>query len=61
MFWQSQEGIHDLAYWLSTTSTLLFYLQCTMKASNTTKAVSRNRNSPATLFGKMAQVSFSKV
>ncbi|KAG5117853.1 hypothetical protein JHK84_043966 [Glycine max] len=52
---QSQEGIHDLAYWLSTTSTLLFYLQCTMKASNTTKAVSRNRNSPATLFGKMAQ------
>ncbi|KAH1211028.1 Myosin-12 [Glycine max] len=52
---ESQEGIHDLAYWLSTTSTLLFYLQCTMKASNTTKAVSRNRNSPATLFGKMAQ------
>ncbi|KAH1237381.1 Myosin-12 [Glycine max] len=52
---ESQEGIHDLAYWLSTTSTLLFYLQCTMKASNTTKAVSRNRNSPASLFGKMAQ------
>ncbi|XP_020237959.1 myosin-12 [Cajanus cajan] len=52
---ESQEGIHDLAYWLSTTSTLLFYLQCTMKASNTTKAVSRNRNSPATLFGKMAK------
>ncbi|KAG2372288.1 Myosin-12 Myosin XI [Vigna angularis] len=52
---ESQEGIHDLAYWLSTISTLLFYLQCTMKASNTTKAVSRNRNSPATLFGKMAQ------
>ncbi|KAL2330949.1 hypothetical protein Fmac_018530 [Flemingia macrophylla] len=52
---ESREGIHDLAYWLSTTSTLLFYLQCTMKASNTSKAVSRNRNSPATLFGKMAQ------
>ncbi|XP_061353959.1 myosin-12 [Gastrolobium bilobum] len=52
---ESQEGINDLAYWLSTTSTLLFYLQCTLKASNTTKAVSRNRNSPATLFGKMAQ------
>ncbi|XP_027343726.1 myosin-12 [Abrus precatorius] len=53
---ESQEGgIHDLAYWLSTTSTLLFYLQCTIKASNTTKPVSRNRNSPATLFGKMAQ------
>ncbi|KAJ1408711.1 P-loop containing nucleoside triphosphate hydrolase [Sesbania bispinosa] len=52
---ESQEGINDLAFWLSTTSTLLFYLHCTLKASNTTKAVSRNRNSPATLFGKMAQ------
>ncbi|KAJ1408707.1 Unconventional myosin-Va [Sesbania bispinosa] len=55
IYWQSQEGINDLAYWLSTTSTLLFYLHCTLKASNTTKEVSRNRNSPATLFGKMAQ------
>ncbi|PNY04685.1 myosin-H heavy chain-like protein [Trifolium pratense] len=53
---QSQEGINDLAYWLSTTSTLLFYLHCTLKVSNNTnKAFSRNRNSPATLFGKMAQ------
>ncbi|XP_057725408.1 myosin-12 isoform X1 [Arachis stenosperma] len=52
---ESQEGINDLAYWLSTTSTLLFYLQCTLKVSNTSKMVSRNRNSPATLFGKMAQ------
>ncbi|KAK7243670.1 hypothetical protein RIF29_38478 [Crotalaria pallida] len=52
---ENEEGINDLAYWLSTTSTLLFYLQCTLKASNTTRAVSRNRNSPATLFGKMAQ------
>ncbi|XP_057451250.1 myosin-12 [Lotus japonicus] len=52
---ESQEGINDLAYWLSTTSTLLFYLQCTIKASNTTRAASRNRNSPASLFGKMAQ------
>ncbi|XP_019425376.1 PREDICTED: myosin-12-like [Lupinus angustifolius] len=52
---ESQEGMNDLAYWLSTTSTLLFYLQCTLKASNSTRAVSRNRNSPATLFGKMAQ------
>nr|ABN08189.1 Dilute [Medicago truncatula] len=53
---ESQEGINDLAYWLSTTSTLLFYLHCTLKVSNnTTKALSRNRNSPATLFGKMAQ------
>ncbi|CAK8532147.1 unnamed protein product [Lathyrus sativus] len=54
---ENQEGINDLAYWLSTTSTLLFYLHCTLKVSNTTNTLSRNRNrnSPATLFGKMAQ------
>ncbi|KAE9590489.1 putative myosin ATPase [Lupinus albus] len=52
---ESQGGMNDLAYWLSTTSTLLFYLQCTLKANNSIRAVSRNRNSPATLFGKMAQ------
>ncbi|XP_012567542.1 myosin-12 isoform X2 [Cicer arietinum] len=52
---ESQEGMNDLAYWLSTTSTLLFYLHCTLKVSNTTKTLTRNRNSPATLFGKMAQ------
>ncbi|CAL0310840.1 unnamed protein product [Lupinus luteus] len=52
---ENQAGIIDLAYWLSTTSTLLFYLQCTLKTSNSTRTVSRNRNSPATLFGKMAQ------
>ncbi|KAK4285594.1 hypothetical protein QN277_002273 [Acacia crassicarpa] len=52
---ESQERINDLAYWLSTTSTLLFFLQSTLKASNSTKAASRNRNSPATLFGRMAQ------
>ncbi|KAI4333233.1 hypothetical protein L6164_018067 [Bauhinia variegata] len=52
---ESQDGISDLAYWLSTTSTLLFFLQSTLKASNTTNAVYRNRNSPITLFGRMAQ------
>jgi hypothetical protein len=61
VFLQSHEGINDLAYWLSTTSTLLFYLHCTLKVSNNTnKALSRYRNSPATLFGKMAQVSFQE-
>ncbi|GMY22238.1 myosin-12-like [Fagus crenata] len=53
---ESQDNIADLAYWLSTTSTLLFLLQSTLKASNATNTAShRNRNSPATLFGRMAQ------
>ncbi|GLT55527.1 hypothetical protein SLA2020_286420 [Shorea laevis] len=53
---ESQDNVTDLAHWLSTTSTLLFLLQSTLKASNTTSAAShRNRNSPATLFGRMAQ------
>ncbi|OIW05358.1 hypothetical protein TanjilG_28823 [Lupinus angustifolius] len=52
---ENQAGIIDLAYWLSTTSTLLLYLQCTLKASNWTREVSRNRNNHATLFGKMTQ------
>ncbi|KAJ7949058.1 Myosin [Quillaja saponaria] len=53
---ENQEGISDRAYWLSMTSTLLFFLQSTLKASNTTNAVYyRIRNSPTTLFGRMAQ------
>lgn len=60
MLFQSQNNITDLSYWLSTTSTLLFLLQNTIKASNTPKATSnRNRTSPTTLFGRMAQVSSS--
>ncbi|PON86367.1 Myosin [Trema orientale] len=53
---ESQENISDLAYWLSTTSTLLFLLQTTLKANNNTNATShRSRSSPATLFGRMAK------
>ncbi|KAM7476630.1 hypothetical protein LguiB_023873 [Lonicera macranthoides] len=53
---QSQENVKDLAYWLSTTATLLFLLQSTIKASNTPNVAShRNRASPTTLFGRMAQ------
>lgn len=60
MLFQSQNNITDLSYWLSTTSTLLFLLQNTIKASNAPKATSnRNRTSPTTLFGRMAQVSSS--
>ncbi|XP_043691313.1 myosin-12 isoform X2 [Telopea speciosissima] len=53
---ENQENISDLAYWLSTTSTLLFLVQNTLKASNTPKKASeRARTSPTTLFGRMAQ------
>lgn len=56
---QSQENISDLAYWLSTSSTLLYLLQSSLKATNTsTVASNRNRASPATLFGRMAYVCF---
>ncbi|XP_028075342.1 myosin-12-like isoform X1 [Camellia sinensis] len=52
---EHHENITDLAYWLSTTSTLLFSLQNTIKASNTPNVAShRTRTSPATLFGRMA-------
>ncbi|XP_021662313.2 myosin-12 [Hevea brasiliensis] len=51
---ESQDNICNLAYWLSTTSTLLYLLQSTLKASNTQNASKqRNRTSPATLFGRM--------
>ncbi|KAL7238287.1 hypothetical protein ACSBR2_004402 [Camellia fascicularis] len=53
---EHHKNITDLAYWLSTTSTLLFSLQNTIKASNTPNVAShRTRTSPATLFGRMAQ------
>ena len=62
MILQTQDNINDLAYWLSTTSTLLFLLQNTIKASNAPNAAShRNRTSPTTLFGRMAQVSSLKI
>ncbi|KAG6789264.1 hypothetical protein POTOM_005355 [Populus tomentosa] len=51
---ESQDNITDLAYWLSTTSTVLYLLQNTIKASNTKNISSRrNRNSSDTLFAKM--------
>ncbi|TXG55731.1 hypothetical protein EZV62_017044 [Acer yangbiense] len=53
---ESQDNICDLAYWLSATSTLLFHVQNTLKASNKQNAASyRSRTSPATIFGRMAQ------
>ncbi|XP_024993286.1 myosin-12-like isoform X1 [Cynara cardunculus var. scolymus] len=53
---ETQDKIKDLAYWLSTTSTLLFLLQSTIKASGSPyKSPHRNRASPTTLFGRMTQ------
>ncbi|OVA16401.1 IQ motif [Macleaya cordata] len=53
---EDQENVNELAYWLSTTSTLLFLLQNTLKASNSPMSAShRSRASPTTLFGRMAQ------
>ncbi|XP_022953205.1 myosin-12 isoform X1 [Cucurbita moschata] len=52
---ESQESTSDLAYWLSTTSTLLCLLQSSLKATNTSMVAShRNRASPTSLFGRMA-------
>ncbi|KAK6162793.1 hypothetical protein DH2020_002634 [Rehmannia glutinosa] len=59
---ENQDNTKNLAYWLSTTSTLLFLIQRTIKASNTSAVASkRNRNSPITLFGRMAQVRSSSL
>uniref|UniRef100_A0A7N0ZY67 Myosin-12 n=1 Tax=Kalanchoe fedtschenkoi TaxID=63787 RepID=A0A7N0ZY67_KALFE len=51
-----QENISDLAYWLTSISTLLYLLQSTVKTSNAPYMASqRNQGSPTTLFGRMAQ------
>lgn len=56
---EDQDNTSDLAYWLSTSSTLLFLLQSTIKAGNApTRSPYRNRSSPTTLFGRMAQQGF---
>ncbi|KAK4372251.1 hypothetical protein RND71_007635 [Anisodus tanguticus] len=53
---EDQDNTGDLAYWLSTSATLLFLLQSTIKAGNVpTRSPYRNRSSPTTLFGRMAQ------
>lgn len=53
---ENQENVGELAYWLSTTSTLLFLLQNTLKASNASTAKShRSRTTTVTLFSRMAR------
>lgn len=55
---QNEENVNDLAYWLSTTSTLLSLLQNTLKAINTSSKASQRSRTPVRLFGRMVQVSF---
>ncbi|XP_023639567.1 myosin-12 isoform X2 [Capsella rubella] len=53
---ESQEDTRELTYWLTTSSTLLYLLQSTLKFSSTNNAASRrNRSSQATLFGRLVQ------
>lgn len=53
---ENQENVSELAYWLSTTSTLLFLLQNTLKASNTSTFGSHHsRTTTVTLFSRMAR------
>ena len=56
---QNAESSGELAYWLSTTSTLLYLLQNTLKASSSsTKVPNRSRTATGNLFNRMVQVSF---
>ncbi|KAK1271561.1 hypothetical protein QJS04_geneDACA013026 [Acorus gramineus] len=53
---QNHGNVSELAYWLSTTSTLLFLLQNTLKAGNTSRISShRGQTMNTTLFGRLSQ------
>ncbi|VVB07461.1 unnamed protein product [Arabis nemorensis] len=53
---KSQDDTRELTYWLTTSSTLLYLLQSTLKFSNTNNSASkRNRSAQATLFGRLVQ------
>ncbi|XP_072989878.1 myosin-12-like isoform X2 [Typha latifolia] len=52
---ENQENASELAYWLSTTSTLLFLLQNTLKASNASSTGSHRSRTTLTLFSRMAR------
>ncbi|KAK4488660.1 hypothetical protein RD792_004431 [Penstemon davidsonii] len=59
---ENQDNTKNLSYWLSTTSTLLFLIQRTIKASNTSSVTSKRiRSSPISIFGRMAQVRTSSM
>ncbi|GJN23324.1 hypothetical protein PR202_gb10963 [Eleusine coracana subsp. coracana] len=53
---QAAESSAELSYWLSTTSTLLYLLQNTLKASSSTsKGSNRSRTTTGSLFSRMVQ------
>ncbi|PAN45033.1 hypothetical protein PAHAL_9G088800 [Panicum hallii] len=53
---EGAESSGELAYWLSTTSTLLYLLQNTLKASSSSsKGSNRSRNATGSLFSRMVQ------
>ncbi|KAK3149354.1 hypothetical protein QOZ80_3AG0216210 [Eleusine coracana subsp. coracana] len=53
---EAAESSAELAYWLSTTSTLLYLLQNTLKASSSTsKGSNRSRTTTGSLFSRMVQ------
>ncbi|KAK3146091.1 hypothetical protein QOZ80_3BG0261500 [Eleusine coracana subsp. coracana] len=53
---EAAESSAELSYWLSTTSTLLYLLQNTLKASSSTsKGSNRSRTTTGSLFSRMVQ------
>ncbi|KAG6525053.1 hypothetical protein ZIOFF_015005 [Zingiber officinale] len=55
-FTEHQENVGELAYWISTTSTLLLLLQKNLKASSTsTTGLHRSRTTTVPLFSRMAR------
>jgi len=55
---EGAESSGELAYWLSTTSTLLYLLQNTLKASSSSsKGSNRSRTATGSLFSRMVLVS----
>ncbi|OEL34730.1 Myosin-12, partial [Dichanthelium oligosanthes] len=53
---EGAESSRELAYWLSTTSTLLYLLQNTLKASSSSsKGPNRSRTATGSLFSRMVQ------
>ncbi|XP_044466154.1 myosin-12 [Mangifera indica] len=56
---ESEESTCDLAYWLSTTSTLMVLVQSTLRANNKHNVASRRNWASPTIFGRMSQGSHS--
>lgn len=53
---QNPDSNDHMAYWLSNASTLLFLLQCSLKASGAAGSSQRKPPQPTSFFGRMTQV-----